>query len=340
MTSIVPPPPPLQQSSVPTDLIVVSAITNTKPTPTIVEDFYLLNPIEAFDYIMAVGDIDNTSHDSEIKKNTNPSTNTTRLVEYDKELLHKCLEEGKQRQREQQEQKKEQQEQQKYEAMMQERIFLNSFIPRTLNEITVTERDYCTTTTKQPSNTTTTRTTKSSIEAQAIAAMTIRTPMATSTTTVATTTAPMSSTAANRTTFQMNPITDDNISIDVVHTNTPNNTDPNNESAVVVPLPAGDVVVDSVPTMSENPHVDDDDQVDNDEDEDDDDSNSSSNGSDGPYERIHRTAEDLEQERMVRRELRRTNKKVVKEQQSMKRQNKKMKKKDKKRAITKTKTKA
>ena len=138
----------------------------------------------------------------------------------------------------------------------------------------------------------------------------------------------------------MNPITDDNISIDAVHTNTLNNTDPNNESTVVVPLPAGDVVVDSVPTTNENPHVDDDDQVDNDEDEDDDDSNSSSNGSDGPYERIHRTAEDLEQERMVRRELRRTNKKVVKEQQSMKRQNKKMKKKDKKRAITKTKTKA
>jgi RIO kinase 1 len=277
-----------------------------------VDDFYLLSPMEAFDYIMAECHNSNTttnSNDVDVK-----SSNQKKIDDHDKELLHKLLEEGQQRRREQRQKHEEeptdqQQQQARYEMMMKERIFLNSYIPRTLNEITVTEKDYYATlnqssssgnnkssnakTTSNHNGSSSNNSNATSIEAQAIAAMTIHN-----------------------------------------HTTSTFATDVTTSRAGVVPLSPGDIQDPS--TRGDDPNSTSDKDSD---DDDDDDSSSTCSSNDVQYVRVHRTVEEIEQDRLIRKEERRSNKKLVKGQQSLKRQNKKMKKKDKKRAITKTKSK-
>ena len=279
-----------------------------------VDDFYLLSPMEAFDYIMAEchsSNNNNNSNDVDVK-----SSNQKKIDDHDKELLHKLLEEGKQRRREQRQKHEEeptdQQQQARYEMMMKERIFLNSYIPRTLNEITVTEKDYYASLNQssssgnnKSSNTKTTsnhngssssnNSNATSIEAQAIAAMTIHN-----------------------------------------HTASTLGTNVATSRAVVVPMSSGDQQDPPEFTHGDDPNSTSDKDSD---DDDDDDSSSTCSSNDVQYVRVHRTVEEIEQERLIRKEERRSNKKLVKGQQSLKRQNKKMKKKDKKRAITKTKSK-
>ncbi len=281
------------ETSLPTP--AAAAVSDASPDATNnVDEFYLLSPMEAFDFIMAECRNSNNTNSNDI----DVKSNQKKIDEHDKELLHKLLEEGKQRRREQQQQQRHEEEpadqqQQRYEMMMKERMFLNSYIPRTLNEITVTEKDYYATlnhssssSNNKSSNTKTNKSNTTSIEAQAIAAMTIH------------------------------------------------NTNNDVTTSRAVPLSSGDKH-----DPPESARDNDQNSTSDKDSDDDDDSSSTSSSNDVQYERVNRTVEELEQERLIRKEERRSNKKLVREQQSLKRQNKKMKKKDKKRAITKTKSK-
>jgi RIO kinase 1 len=302
------------------------------------EDYYLLNPMEAFDYIMMEGNgcpSNNNSNDRNNIENKDTNHEEPSVVAYDRTLLHQFLEEGKRRRREQQSHGKEQQDAQKYESIMKERLFLNSYIPRTLNEITVTERDYVTVASQPPLRPNAADMVPS-IEAQAIAAMTIH-PSLVTPISAGTVTAPRTTSIINTPTR----VVDDGTTITVTTKNhtTMIHATPDHPKNGMDDVDPGDTDC----TIDRNPHSDfgnNNEHIDEEENDDDESSRSSTTSSgDEQYERRPRTPEEIEQERMIRKELRRTNKKAVKEQQSVKRQNKKMKKKDKKRAITKTKTK-